>query len=272
MDEILTGQERIFESRRASLEGRITVTRQRIAQYDAQIGALDAQLASGRGQLALIREEMVGVQELADKGLERKPRLLALKRQAVDLEGEQGEYSNRIAQAREAIAEAELEIIRMEADDQREVATELREVQMRLAEVREKLAAAQVRQGRRDVVAPEAGTVLQHALLLARSRRFPRRPDPRSGAQGRPAGDRGAGASDRYRRRPCRAAGEGGLQRLQDADDAAVGRHGVAGFRRRHDGRAHGRSPITPPGSPSMPENSASWATASFSPACRRKP
>ena len=58
-------------------------------------------------------------------------------RQAVDLEGEQGEYANRIAQVREAIAESELEIIRMEADDQREVATELREVQMRLAEVRE---------------------------------------------------------------------------------------------------------------------------------------
>jgi HlyD family type I secretion membrane fusion protein len=160
MDEILTGQERIFESRRASLKGRITVTRQRIAQYDAQIGALNAQLASGRGQLALFREELVGVQELADKGLERKPRLLALKRQAVDLEGEQGEYTNRIAQAREAIAESELEIIRMEADDQREVATELREVQMRLAEVKEKLASAQVRQGRRDVTAPEAGTVV----------------------------------------------------------------------------------------------------------------
>src|SRR4051812_21198769 len=46
MDEILMGQEHIHESRRASLQGRITVTRQRIAQYDAQIGALDAQLAS----------------------------------------------------------------------------------------------------------------------------------------------------------------------------------------------------------------------------------
>jgi HlyD family secretion protein len=160
MAEILTGQERIFDSRRASLHGRITVTHQRIAQYEAQIGALEAQLASGRGQLELIREELVGVQELADKGLERKPRLLALKRQAVDLEGEQGEYANRIAQAREAIAESELEIIQMEADDQREVASDLRDVQMRMAEVKEKLAAAQVRQGRREVTAPEAGTVV----------------------------------------------------------------------------------------------------------------
>jgi HlyD family type I secretion membrane fusion protein len=161
MAEILTGQERIFESRRASLRGRITVTHQRIAQYEAQIRALEAQLASGRGQLALIREELVGVQELANKGLERKPRLLALKRQAVDLEGEQGEYANRIAQTREAIAESELEIIRMEADDQREVASDLRDIQMRMAEVKEKLAAAQVRQGRREVTAPEAGTVVR---------------------------------------------------------------------------------------------------------------
>jgi len=158
--EILAGQERIFESRRASLQGRIVVTRQRIAQYDAQIGALQAQFKSGDGQLELIKEELVGVKELADKGLERKPRLLALKRQAVALEGQQGDYSNRMALAREGIAEAELEILGMQADQQSEIATELREVQTQLAEVKEKLAAAKIRHGRRDLVAPEAGTVL----------------------------------------------------------------------------------------------------------------
>ena len=40
MDEILMGQQRIFESYRASLQGRIEVTRQRIAQYGAQVRAL----------------------------------------------------------------------------------------------------------------------------------------------------------------------------------------------------------------------------------------
>jgi HlyD family type I secretion membrane fusion protein len=157
---ILLGQERIFDSYRASLNGRIEVTRQRIAQYQAQINAYEAQVHSGRRQLDLIREELVGVQELFSKGLERKPRLLALKRQAADLDGEQGEFSNKMAQAREAIAQAEMEILSMRADRQTEVTAELREVQTRLAEVREKLAAAQVRQGRRDLVAPEAGTVL----------------------------------------------------------------------------------------------------------------
>ena len=72
----------------------------------------------------------------------------------------------------------------MEADHQSEVATELREVQTRLAEVKEKLAAAQIRQGRRDVVAPEAGTVLNMPLLRSRRRGAAGRSDPRSGATG----------------------------------------------------------------------------------------
>jgi HlyD family type I secretion membrane fusion protein len=136
------------------------VTRQRVAQYEAQIKAFEAQVVSSHQQRVLIREEMVGVQELYEKGLERKPRLLALKRQAANLDGEEGEFSNRMAQAREAIAEAEMEILALRADRQSEVTNDLREVQMHLAEVREKLAAAQVRQGRRDLLAPEAGTVL----------------------------------------------------------------------------------------------------------------
>jgi HlyD family type I secretion membrane fusion protein len=158
--EILAGQERIFESQRASLKGRAEVTRQRIAQYEAQIRSFEAQLDAGSRQLVLIGQELVGVQELFDKGLERKPRLLSLKRAAAELDGEQGEFSNRMAQAREAIAEAEMEILSMRADRHTEVTAELREVQMRLAEIREKLAAAQIRLGRRDLVAPEAGTVL----------------------------------------------------------------------------------------------------------------
>jgi HlyD family type I secretion membrane fusion protein len=169
MDEILTGQQRIFESYRASLQGRIEVTRQRIAQSGAQIRAFEAQLDSGSRQLVLIAQEMEGVQELFDKGLERKPRLLALKRAAAELDGEQGEFSNRMAQAREAIAEAEMEILALRAERQSEVTAELREVQMRLAEIREKLAAAQIRQGRRDLVAPEAGTVLNTRYFAAGS-------------------------------------------------------------------------------------------------------
>ncbi len=159
--EILAGQQRIFASRRTSLDSRAEVIRQRIAQQQAQIAALDAQRAAGRGQLALIAEEVVGVEIMVRQGLERKPRLLALQRQQVELEGQQGDLANRMAQAREAIAQAELEILSLRDDRQSEIATELRDVQVRLAEAREKRAAAAVRQGRRDVVAPVAGVVMK---------------------------------------------------------------------------------------------------------------
>ncbi|MBK4723430.1 HlyD family type I secretion periplasmic adaptor subunit [Azospirillum sp. YIM DDC1] len=158
--EIIGGQERIFASRRASLDGRTIVTRQRIAQLEAQIAGLEAQRKAGVQQLALIREETTAVAEMVAKGLERKPRLLALMRQAVELEGIQGDLANRIAQAREGIAQAELEILGMHADRRSEVAIELRDVQTRRAEAEEKLAAATIRQGRRDVLAPEAGAVM----------------------------------------------------------------------------------------------------------------
>lgn len=158
--DILAGQERIFTTRRVGMDGRAAVTRQRIAQLDAQIAALEAQRAAGRRQLVLIQEEVDAVSEIVAKGYERKSRLLGLMRQAAELDGNQGDLANRVAQAREGIAQAEQEMLGLRADRQSEVAAELREAQTRRAEIAEKLSAAQVRQTRRDLLAPESGTVV----------------------------------------------------------------------------------------------------------------
>ncbi len=167
VSDILAGQERIFTTRRAGMDGRAAVTRQRIAQLDAQIAALEAQRAAGRRQLVLIQEEVDAVSEIVAKGYERKSRLLGLMRQAAELDGNQGDLANRIAQAREGIAQAEQEMLGLRADRQSEVAAELREAQTRRAEIAEKLAAAQVRQTRRDLLAPESGTVVNLRHFVA---------------------------------------------------------------------------------------------------------
>lgn len=136
------------------------MTDQRIAQSLAQIDGLTAQKEAGVQQLALIREEVAGVAGMVARGLERKPRLLNLMRQTAGLEGLQGDIANRIAQAQGAVAQAESEYLGLVADRQSEVVTELRDVQTQRGEVEEKLAAALVRQERRYVTAPEAGTVM----------------------------------------------------------------------------------------------------------------
>jgi HlyD family type I secretion membrane fusion protein len=158
--EIIGGQERIFASGREALQGEIDVLHQRIAQLHAQIDALKAQWASGVDQLALINEEVMSVRTLVEKGLERKPRLLALERNAAYLAGQQGEYAGRIAEAKEAIASAELEILNARRTRVEKAALELREVETQLAQVDERLAEASVKLGRRDVLAPQTGTVL----------------------------------------------------------------------------------------------------------------
>lgn len=167
VSDILAGQERIFITRRTGMDGRAAVTRQRVAQLDAQIAALEAQRAAGRRQLVLIQEEVDAVSEIVAKGFERKSRLLGLMRQAAELDGNQGDLANRIAQAREGIAQAEQEMLGLRADRHSEVAAELREAQTRRAEIAEKLAAAQVRQTRRDLLAPESGTVVNLRHFVA---------------------------------------------------------------------------------------------------------
>jgi multidrug efflux pump subunit AcrA (membrane-fusion protein) len=78
MDEILTGQQRIFESYRASLQGRIEVTRQRIAQYGAQIRAFEAQLdpdRAGDGRCAGAVRQGAGTQAAPARAQARRCRV-----------------------------------------------------------------------------------------------------------------------------------------------------------------------------------------------------
>src|SRR3546814_14708891 len=104
-DLVLDREGRIFESGRAALRGQLEVLRQRIAQLVAQIGALRAQISAGEEQLAVVNEEVADVETLFAKGLERKPRLLALKSNRALIQGQQGEYAGRIAEAREGAEE-----------------------------------------------------------------------------------------------------------------------------------------------------------------------
>jgi HlyD family type I secretion membrane fusion protein len=159
--EILDREVRIFESGRAALRGQVEVLGQRIAQLVAQIAALHAQASAGEEQLAFVDEEVADVGTLFDKGLERKPRLLALKRTRAFIKGQQGEYANRMAGARETIAETEFQILNVVRDRVERAALRLGEVSMQRAQVEERLAEARVKLGRRQVVAPIDGTVLR---------------------------------------------------------------------------------------------------------------
>ena len=158
--EMLSGQRRFFKERRSSVNGQISILRQRIGQRGQQIGGLRAQVESKRQQIALIVEEVGGLQELYDKGYAPKTRLLALKRAKARLEGELAQTQARISQLNQAIGEDKLRIINVRNRFRTDVAGKLSDVQATLAELSDRLTAQGDVVKRLEVRAPLNGIVV----------------------------------------------------------------------------------------------------------------
>jgi HlyD family secretion protein len=158
--EAMTGQRTLFAARQASLNSQIQVLDARIAQHEATASSAQAQIGSQKRQLELIRREEQDVRTLVAQGLERMPRLLGLQRNVASLEGNMQDLVGQIERAAASAVEARSQM--QQTRDQRlaEVSTEAREVRGRLNEADEKLNAAQDVVTRREIVAPEDGTII----------------------------------------------------------------------------------------------------------------
>ena len=161
----MTGQTAVFEARRAALVSQVSVQEARIGQQDALIAGANGLLRAQRQQLELIRREEELTRTLVQQGLQRLPTLLALQRSAAALEGQGEDIQGQLDRAEQTIAEARGTIASIVSQRRQEVAAEQRDIRTRLAEVEERLRAAQDVAVRRDILAPEDGTVLNLRLF-----------------------------------------------------------------------------------------------------------
>lgn len=164
VEEFIQGQEALFLSRNRAIEGQIDLLRQQIAQTEQQANGVQAQLVSGDEQMALIDQELQGVRELLEKGLERRPRLLALERAKSQLVGAKADAQSNLARLRERVAELRLQMVDVQNRRQAEVAQQLRDVQTQLADLRERLRAADDALARIDIRSPIAGRVVNNRV------------------------------------------------------------------------------------------------------------
>lgn len=156
---IMDAQSKLFNARQASREAKQDVLYQRIQQFQEQINGLKSQRISISEQLAIINDELDGKQQLADKGLVRKPDLLRLKRQKSDLSGQSGQYSAQISQAEVRIGETHMQRIAMEAERDDEIAKELAKVSTELSDLQEQLRASEDILNRTILRAPVSGVI-----------------------------------------------------------------------------------------------------------------
>jgi HlyD family secretion protein len=156
---IVAGQQKIFDTRLQVFRSQAAIIRQRISQVEEEIVGLQAEEAAAVKRDSIIREERAAVSTLVDKGLERRPRLLSLDREMVEVEGRRGEVAAQISRARQVISEAQATLIKLDSDRQNEIAQSLREAQSQTAILFEKIRTVDDQLSRTDVKAPEDGVV-----------------------------------------------------------------------------------------------------------------
>ncbi len=160
----LDGQKSLLKARQDSLNGQRSQLEERIGQLLQEIVGLEAQRDAKNQEIVLIEDELSGLRDLENKGLVPKSRVVSLKRQAAQLNGDRGRFIAEIARARGRIGETEIQIIQLEKDRRTEVVTELRDVQTRISELLERKVAADDQLKRIEVRAPIGGFVHQMAF------------------------------------------------------------------------------------------------------------
>ena len=149
-----------FLTRRENDLSRAAILRQRISRLEKQIEGFGRQLKGVERQFDLIAKEIRGVEALYQKGLERKPRLLALQRAQAQLLGTEGELVARIARTKEAIGETGLQIVNLKIERQEGIDRQLSKVRGERAELEENIRSSLDRLRRTEIRAPVSGTVL----------------------------------------------------------------------------------------------------------------
>ena len=158
---VITGQEKLFEARRASLEGKVNQLQEQIGQVKEQVDGFTAQIAAKERQIDLIKGELVGLQDLLDQGLTPKTRVLAMEREQARLEGERGELIGQRAAAESKGSEIRLQILQIREDVLSQTLSDLRDASGRISELSERRLAARARLDRMVVKAPITGVVYQ---------------------------------------------------------------------------------------------------------------
>jgi len=125
---------------------------------------LEAGRSAKLQEMALIDEQLIGVDALYAKQLVSIVQVMALRRDRARLEGEQGQATADVAQARAQIEEIELQILQADEDFRSDALKDLRDADGRIAELQERIIAAEDQLRRTDIRAPQSGIV--HELVV----------------------------------------------------------------------------------------------------------
>lgn len=149
-----------FAARATALQGQQNVIDQQTLQLGDAIRGLESSNTGLTRQLAFLREEINDSDFLLQKGLARKPKVLALKRAEADTEAQLASNAASIAQMRGKTVELENQRRQLLLNRLEEIAKQRHTNREQIADLRHRIAAARDTLLRSEIKAPEGGIVV----------------------------------------------------------------------------------------------------------------
>jgi HlyD family type I secretion membrane fusion protein len=163
--DVMMSQQKAFEAKHDAIESQTRILKQRNSQIDEEIKGERGQISAQDRQISLIQDEEKTVAQLLAKGLEVRPKLLQLQRQAAELEGQRAQNYAAIARAAQTAGENDLKIVDLTVSVVTDAAQKLHDEQVKIGDVREKLRSAKEVLERTTLRAPVAGQVVNLKLF-----------------------------------------------------------------------------------------------------------
>jgi HlyD family type I secretion membrane fusion protein len=154
------GQQALLTTTRRDMEERLQLLSTQIERLGEQVAGSRGRIAGSTAQRALIDVEIADTRSLFDKGLARKPQMLALERRRSELDTEIEALASDIRRAEIEKTEKAIALRNARTTYDNETSTELAKARSEIAGLESRLTASQDILTRTDVLAPVTGYVL----------------------------------------------------------------------------------------------------------------
>jgi len=156
----LRSQETEFAARAASLAGERNLIGQQVRQLEHTIRGLHSKRKGLEHQIVSLQEEIKDGDFLMEKGLARKPRVLALKRAFAEAEAQIERDAATIAESQTKIAELQDRRRQLDYNRRQEIAKQRQDTNVSIADLRHRISGLRDKIARSELRAPERGTVV----------------------------------------------------------------------------------------------------------------
>lgn len=149
-----------FAARSTAISGERQLIDQQIAQYTDAVRGLESNTESLAQQLLLLQEEIRDTTYLLDKGLARKPRVLALRRAEADMQSQVARNSSQLAETAGKISELKDRRKQLSLNQNQDNAKISHANREEIGDLRHRISALRDQLARTELRAPESGKVV----------------------------------------------------------------------------------------------------------------